>query len=315
MNKAIKTAIKNLSKIIADIREKLSMLSKGDFRYDMEEVRDIYVGDFKALVSSFTDAKSMLSDVINSINEASAHVAISAQNMAEGSSSLAESVTNQNAAISSAGEIVEKIIDNNRKQAEKSQEIIVSMKESAMKIDAECKQKLESLKLAMDEIVRTSAAVESIVENINSIAGQTSLLSLNASIEAARAGESGKGFAVVADEVGKLARESSESVRNAHSLLSEVTHAIENNNQIVNDIENYFMEVLNQINNLVGFTEKVVSDFMANARESVRIQNEMNALTAMITDTAATAEESAGISAELADQAAQLKDSLRVFSI
>ena len=80
-------------------------------------------------------------------------------------------------------------------------------------------------------------------------------------------------------------------------------------------IENYFMEVLNQINNLVGFTEKVVSDFMANARESVRIQNEMNALTAMITDTAATAEESAGISAELADQAAQLKDSLRVFSI
>ena len=61
-----------------------------------------------------------------------------------------------------------------------------------MKIDAECKQKLESLKLAMDEIVRTSAAVESIVENINSIAGRTSLLSLNASIEAARAGESGK---------------------------------------------------------------------------------------------------------------------------
>ena len=66
------------------------------------------------------------------------------------------------------------------------------MKESAVNIDARCKEKLESLKLAMDEIVRASSAVESIVENINSIAGQTSMLALNASIEAARAGESGK---------------------------------------------------------------------------------------------------------------------------
>lgn len=141
------------------------------------------------------------------------------------------------------------------------------------------------------------------------------MLALNASIEAARAGESGKGFAVVADEVGKLASESSVSVKNAHSLLTEVTQAIENNNRIVSDIENYFMEVLEQINNLVSFTEKVVADFMANVQDSVKIQNEMNVLTAMVTDTAATAEESASISAELADQAAKLKDSLKAFSI
>ena len=112
-----------------------------------------------------------------------------------------------------------------------------------------------------------------------------------------------------------LASESSVSVKNAHSLLTEVTQAIENNNRIVSDIENYFMEVLEQINDLVSFTEKVVADFMANVQDSVKIQNEMNVLTAMVTDTAATAEESASISAELADQAAKLKDSLKAFSI
>lgn len=315
MDRAMKAAITNLNNIIADIRDKLLMLSKGDFRYNMEDTQDIYVGDFKALVSAFADAKSMLSEVINSINDASAYVAIGAQNMAEGSSNLAESVTNQNAAISSAGEIVEKIIENNMRQAEESQQIIAGMKESARKIDAECKEKLESLKRAMEEIVRASSAVESIVENINRIAGQTSLLALNASIEAARAGESGKGFAVVADEVGKLASESSSSVKNAHTLLSEVTHAIENNNQIVIDIEKYFMEVLEQINGLVIFSEKVVADLTATAQESAKIQNEMNVLTALVTDTAATAEESASISAELADQAAKLKDSLKAFNI
>ena len=47
-------------------------------------------------------------------------------------------------------------------------------------------------------------------EDISSIAGQTNLLSLNASIEAARAGEAGRGFAVVASEI----RELSDSTKN-----------------------------------------------------------------------------------------------------
>ena len=90
MNKAIKTAIKNLSKIIADIRKSCPCCPKVTSGMTWKKSGIFMIGDFKALVSSFTDAKSMLSDVINSINEASAHVAISAQNMAEGSSSLAE---------------------------------------------------------------------------------------------------------------------------------------------------------------------------------------------------------------------------------
>ena len=48
MNRAMKTAVNNLNNIIVNIKEKLLQLSNGDFRYDMDKERDIYVGDFEA---------------------------------------------------------------------------------------------------------------------------------------------------------------------------------------------------------------------------------------------------------------------------
>lgn len=78
-------------------------------------------------------------------------------------------------------------------------------------------------------------------ENITGIAGQTNMLSLNASIEAARAGESGRGFAVVAGQIGKLADETKTLIiqnnNKADETLPKMQLCIELIKNLVNDIE------------------------------------------------------------------------------
>ena len=72
------------------------------------------------------------------------------------------------------------------------------------------------------EVQRSSKEIKEFVEVINSIAGQTNLLSLNASIEAARAGEAGRGLAVVAEEIRKLADQSRESGDRIHDIVADI---------------------------------------------------------------------------------------------
>lgn len=72
---------------------------------------------------------------------------------------------------------------------------------------------------AMERINAASTRIGDIISEIESIASQTNLLSLNASIEAARAGESGRGFAVVADQIRVLANQSAKAAVDTRELI------------------------------------------------------------------------------------------------
>lgn len=72
------------------------------------------------------------------------------------------------------------------------------------------------------ELLNKVKSIENISIQINGIASQTELLSLNASIEAARAGEAGRGFTIVADEIKKLAANTTGLLEDIQKTVKEI---------------------------------------------------------------------------------------------
>ena len=88
---------------------------------------------------------------------------------------------------------------------------------------SETTQVMDQVSVTMQLLQERINVIDTIVAAIDEIAGQTTLLSLNASIEAARAGEAGRGFSVVANEIRKLADQSMVSAGEIRTIIQEVT--------------------------------------------------------------------------------------------
>ena len=154
-------------------------------------------------------------------------------------------------------------------------EVEVSVRNSANAAD-----KLETLNQYISEM-------NTIVELINGVTSQTSLLALNASIEAARAGEAGKGFAVVADEIRQLADSSRETANNIQEISGKVIEAVNNlsgnatemirfvDEKVALDYDN-FVKIIGNYDADSDQASNTFNEFAVKSKDSLGTMNDMN---------------------------------------
>lgn len=145
----------------------------------------------------------------------------------------------------------------------------------------------------MDKLSSYASQMQNIVEIIDNITSQTSLLALNASIEAARVGEAGKGFAVVASEITNLADQTQSATVDIAELIGNLS------------------EELNEVVNVIG---ELVENTKVQSRAAAVTATSFEAIAGMTEDIKAQADELTGLVSELASSNEEIVDSIQTIS-
>ena len=131
-----------------------------------------------------------------------------------------------------------------------------------------CDELNESIRIMSDFI----SVYKKSNEDISAIAGQTNLLSLNASIEAARAGENGRGFAVVAEEIRTLSDSTKDLLtqndQKAEAILPKITQSMDS----IKDLVESMNTMTQKVSTIAANTEEISSQttYVQNMTEEMR---------------------------------------------
>lgn len=178
--------------------------------------------------------------------------------------------------------------------------------ETASEKILQTQSRMELLKSSMQNISDMSMEIEKIIGEINSIAQQTNMLSLNASIEAARAGEMGKGFAVVAKQVGELAARSAQAAAKTNELIMNSIQAVEKGQEITDQTVEAFGVVVENIQKTNSDIEKITGMIKQNVDIVTHAVSQIDTISDVVEENVRISHNTKQVSSNMADITARL---------
>ncbi len=271
-----------------------------------------YTGEFRQIFESLKQLRDTMTETIRCIEESSVQVSAGSGNLAESSQSLAEGATA--GAVEELQATITTISDASKSAAASAEEAYKQSQKYADVANRSSDDMREMLE-AMGRINETSQKIGNIISEIESIASQTNLLSLNASIEAARAGEAGRGFAVVADQIRQLAEQSSKSAVDTRTLIEGAMQEIENGNKVADRAVTSIETVVDGIRKVADSSKELSAISSSQAATMQEAEAGVNQISDVVQTNAAVAEQSSATSQQLSAQAAALDGLIAKFNL
>lgn len=306
MSKDVIQMADNLNVVIGDIGEVLGEMANGNYAVK-SKVPDRYTGDFSKLYESMRTTRNQMKETLIAIGEAAKQVSDGSGDLATSSQSLAEGATEQAMAVQELLSTITDITEGMEKSAESADDSYAKAQHYANEAD-NSKEEMHHMMEAMERINDTSTKIGNIISEIESIAAQTNLLSLNASIEAARAGEAGRGFAVVADQIRELADQSAKAAVDTRELIEGSLKEVSDGNSSAERAANAIESVVDGIKQIAEFS-KSLKIMVGDQTEAMhQAETGVNQISEVVQSNAATAQEASATSEELSAQATMLDE-------
>ena len=309
MTQTLDDTLESVNRYISDIQQVLTRIADGDLRTGPQVE---YKGDFALIRSSLHTITHSMNETLLGFRAAADRLTTMAEQLSGQSAQLHQASLKQN---QSAGELVREVgrvkdrLDN---VADSSGQTRSQTEEIARRIQ-NANDQMAALSSAMDDISANAQQITKIAKDIEDIAFQTNILSLNASVEAARAGASGKGFAVVANEVKQLAAKSAEAAQRATAMVNNTKAIIQTGVVLTADTAGSLQAISDVSTQISAISDQLAAAVQGQALALTAMEERIASISAIADRNLQNAGETEQSSGSLAKEAEALQTQVQKF--